>query len=173
LNLPIPHFSRTTINQRMPLLPFRGTLERTEQPLVGCRDSQQDALTGLRSMGGERSSTTRRRLAGKICCSCHAPLSYDPSHQNKEQYCSRCNPTPHTVYRYFMLYGSLWNCQFLEPDLKTSLPRKLNFSAVYRPLQEGWTPMREHGCQHGSGPTTAHRLRGQGYWGCRSSQSAG
>jgi hypothetical protein len=30
---------------------------------------------------------------------------------------------------YFMLYGSSWNCQFLELDLQTPLPRKLNFSS--------------------------------------------
>ena len=33
--------------------------------------------------------------------------------------------------------------------------------------------MREYGFQHGSEPTTAHRLRVQGYSGCLSSHSAG
>ncbi|MGF7181444.1 hypothetical protein HDF11_002962 [Tunturiibacter psychrotolerans] len=28
---------------------------------------------------------------------------------------------------HFMLIGHGWLCQFLEPDLKTSLPRKLTF----------------------------------------------
>ena len=28
---------------------------------------------------------------------------------------------------HFMLVGHGWFCQFLEPDLKTSLPRKLTF----------------------------------------------
>jgi hypothetical protein len=28
---------------------------------------------------------------------------------------------------HFMLVDHHWYCQFLEPDLKTSLPRKLNF----------------------------------------------
>jgi hypothetical protein len=28
------------------------------------------------------------------------------------------------------LYGSVWNCQFLEPDLKTPLQRRLNFSSA-------------------------------------------
>ena len=32
------------------------------------------------------------------------------------------------VYLYFMLNNG-WHCQFLEPDLKTSLPRTLTFSA--------------------------------------------
>jgi hypothetical protein len=36
----------------------------------------------------------------------------------------------HRVYMYFMLYGSRWNCQFLEEDLKTPLPRRLNFSSA-------------------------------------------
>jgi hypothetical protein len=31
---------------------------------------------------------------------------------------------------FFMLYGSVWNCQFLEPDLKTPLQRRLNFSSA-------------------------------------------
>jgi hypothetical protein len=81
-------------------------------------------------MGGERSSTTKQRLAGKICCVCSIPINYNPAHTSGERYCSRCNPTPHTVYMYFMLYGSLWNCQFLEPDLKTPLQRRLNFSTA-------------------------------------------
>ena len=34
-------------------------------------------------------------------------------------------------------------------------------------------PCGSTGCQHGSGPTTAHRLQAQGYWGCRSSRPAG
>jgi hypothetical protein len=70
------------------------------------------------------------RLAGKICCVCHIPIDYEPAHNQGEGYCTRCNPTPHTIYMYFMLYGSSWNCQFLEPDLKTSLPRKLTFSTA-------------------------------------------
>lgn len=80
-------------------------------------------------MGGERSSTTRQRLAGKICCVCSIPINYNPGHTHGERYCSRCNPTPHTVYMYFMLYGSRWNCQFLEQNLKITLPRRLNFSS--------------------------------------------
>jgi hypothetical protein len=58
------------------------------------------------------------------------PISYNPAHAHGERYCSRCNLTPHTIYMYFMLYGSNWYCQFLEQDLKTSLPRKLTFSTA-------------------------------------------
>lgn len=32
------------------------------------------------------------------------------------------------VYVSFMLYAGLWRCQFLEEDLRTSLPCKLKFS---------------------------------------------
>ena len=31
------------------------------------------------------------------------------------------------VYMYFMLRSG-WHCQFLEPDLKTALPKKLTFT---------------------------------------------
>lgn len=78
-------------------------------------------------MGGERSSTTRMRLAGKICCSCKSPL---PSpHSPGEKYCTRCQPGnggPHRVYMYFMRKDG-WHCQFLEVDLKTPLSKKLTF----------------------------------------------
>ena len=33
------------------------------------------------------------------------------------------------IYMYFMLSGG-WHCQFLEADLKTPLPRNLNFSDI-------------------------------------------
>src|ERR1700761_7001064 len=33
----------------------------------------------------------------------------------------------HRVYMHFMLVDGGWFCQFLEPDLKTSLPRNLTF----------------------------------------------
>lgn len=34
----------------------------------------------------------------------------------------------HRVYLSFQLRNG-WHCQFLEPDLKTSLPRKLHFTS--------------------------------------------
>jgi hypothetical protein len=108
-----------------------------------CFPSISSILTALKSvddthfvfayyspMGGEPSSTTRQRLAGKICCVCSIPIDYEPTHTRGERYCSRCNPTPHTTYMFFMLNSSCWNCQFLEPDLKTPLQRRLNFSSA-------------------------------------------
>jgi hypothetical protein len=37
-------------------------------------------------IGGERASTTRMRLAGKICCACRNPLDPDPAHPSGERY---------------------------------------------------------------------------------------
>jgi hypothetical protein len=34
----------------------------------------------------------------------------------------------HKIYLYFMLRQEGWQCQFLEADLKTPLPRRLTFS---------------------------------------------
>jgi hypothetical protein len=79
-----------------------------------------------RAMGGERSSTVRRRLAGKICslCMTSLPLPHTPG----EQLCARCasrKKPPRRVYMHFMTQSG-WHCQFLEEDLKTPLPLKLN-----------------------------------------------
>ena len=48
-------------------------------------------------------------------------------------------PKEHRVYLYFMLREG-WHCQFLEPDLKTPLPRKLNFATPDKLLEifERW-----------------------------------
>lgn len=40
---------------------------------------------------------------------------------------SRYTKANHTVYMSFMFVQGGWHCQFLEPDLKTSLPCKLTF----------------------------------------------
>jgi len=82
-------------------------------------------------MGGERASTARMRLDGRICCVCKSPLRPpQPGTRPGERYCNRCEQQRkgRRVYVSFMLYAELWNCQFLEEDLKTSLPRKLNLS---------------------------------------------
>jgi hypothetical protein len=80
-------------------------------------------------MGGERASTTRMRLAGKICCNCKVSL---PSpHSPGEHFCARCaaSRTPRRrVYMSFM-HCEGWHCQFLEEDLKTSLPRKVTLDS--------------------------------------------
>jgi hypothetical protein len=62
---------------------------------------------------------------------------------------------------FFMLYGGVWNCQFLEPDLKTPLQRRLNFSTAekVRELAERGgafkdladKPAFDHGVQMGRG----------------------
>ena len=40
----------------------------------------------------------------------------------------------HTVLMYFQ-YRNGWQCQFLEQDLKTSLPRKLHFATSNKVVQ--------------------------------------
>jgi hypothetical protein len=39
---------------------------------------------------GERSSTTRQRMAGKICCLCSNILPDDPDHKHGERLCAAC-----------------------------------------------------------------------------------
>jgi hypothetical protein len=78
-------------------------------------------------MGGERSSTPRKRLSGRICYSCKSPIP--PPEKPGEQLCQRCkqaNAPRRRVYMSFMLRQD-WFCQFLEADCKTPLPRKLTF----------------------------------------------
>jgi len=80
-------------------------------------------------MGGERSSTTRQRLAGEICCSCKKFLGKPGRHG--ERACSTClsaRAPRHRIYMSYMLTKG-WYCQFLEEDLKTPLPRKLTLSS--------------------------------------------
>ena len=76
-------------------------------------------------MGGERASTTRMRLAGKICCNCKASLP--PPHVPGEHFCARCAASRTARRRVYMsfMHREGWHCQFLEEDLKTSLPRKV------------------------------------------------
>ena len=77
-------------------------------------------------MGGERSSTVRLRLAGKICAACGNRLP-DPPPTPGERLCNRCrSPQIHRVYMYYM-HREGWTCQFLEEDLKTPLPKRLHF----------------------------------------------
>jgi hypothetical protein len=53
-------------------------------------------------------------------------------------------PSRHRVYLYFMLREG-WHCQFLEPDLKTPLPRKLTFATPEKLLEifERWGESRQ------------------------------
>jgi len=82
-------------------------------------------------MGGERASTVRQRLAGKICAICSRGLP--PPHLPGEQRCTTCGG-PHIVYMCFMLRSG-WYCQFLERDLKTPLPRKVVLKDAEEVLQ--------------------------------------
>lgn len=80
----------------------------------------------LGRMGGERSSTTRMRLAGKICARCRNLIPDEPPTPG-ERLCAKCrSPEIHRIYMYYM-YRTSWMCQFLEEDLKTPLPRRLYF----------------------------------------------
>lgn len=75
---------------------------------------------------GERSSTTRMRLAGKICARCRNLIPDDPPTPG-ERLCAKCrSPEIHRIYMYYM-YRTNWMCQFLEEDLKTPLPRRFYF----------------------------------------------
>jgi hypothetical protein len=42
---------------------------------------------------------------------------------------SRYTKATHTVYLHFMSNQNGWHCQFLEADLKTSLPRRFTFAS--------------------------------------------
>jgi len=77
-------------------------------------------------MAGERASTARLRLAGKICAQC-GNLLHDPPQTRGERLCSKCrSPGMHRIYMYYMRREG-WVCQFLEEDLKTALPHRLHF----------------------------------------------
>src|SRR5437764_217971 len=77
-------------------------------------------------MGSERASTVRQIRAGKICALCRCSLE-EPLRPG-ERLCDRCRAARrrHRVYMHFMERDG-WHCNFLEEDLKTPLPRKLNF----------------------------------------------
>jgi hypothetical protein len=74
-------------------------------------------------MGGERASTVRMKLGGKICVICGNSLP--PPHSAGEKRCAQCGGK-HRVYMFFF-ERSGWYCQFLEEDCRTSLPKKLSF----------------------------------------------
>ena len=83
-------------------------------------------------MGGERASTARQRQEGKICCECRIPLAIDPDREQGERLCPRCTEKRIPKRKIFMSYAlvkGIWHCQFLEADLKTSLPRKFSFAS--------------------------------------------
>jgi len=60
-------------------------------------------------------------------------LRPDPNHVRGERCCDLCSPR-RKVYLSFMR-NTGWYCQFLEADLKTSLPRKFTFATPDKILQ--------------------------------------
>jgi hypothetical protein len=76
------------------------------------------------TMGGERSSTTRMRLAGKVCCFCGRHLDALLWQPPGERACDKCQaertPTPklRRIHMSFVLRGR-WYCIFMEEDLCT------------------------------------------------------
>jgi hypothetical protein len=75
-------------------------------------------------MGGERSSTTRMRLAGKICCFCGRYLDTMLWQAPGERACDSCAaqraPAPklRRIHMSFVL-RERWHCTFMEEDLRT------------------------------------------------------
>jgi len=82
-------------------------------------------------MGGERASTVRMRNAGKVCALCNRALP--APHTPGEKRCLACGGKRRIYMAFFLRYG--WHCQFLEADLKTPLPKKLNFKSADKILQ--------------------------------------
>lgn len=87
----------------------------------------------IRLMGGERSSTTRQREAGKICCKCHSLLH--PPHPGRERYCDRCGPTRRVFMTFFArggpgIHDETWVVSFLEADLRTPIGRIRKFGSA-------------------------------------------
>jgi hypothetical protein len=84
-------------------------------------------------MGGERSSTTRMRLAGKICCLCGRHLDAMLWQPPGERVCEACeaqrSPTPklHRIHMSFVLHER-WHCTFLAEDLRTPIAPARTFS---------------------------------------------
>ena len=107
-------------------------------------------------MDGERASSTRQRLAGKVCCACRNSLPPDPT---GERYCERCAPRRRICMHYMLATGG-WYCQFLEEDLKTPLRRTFTFATEEKVLDMAkrggaeWTSDREameYGLRQGRG----------------------
>jgi hypothetical protein len=71
-------------------------------------------------MGGERVSTTRQRLAGKICAICSNTIDLG-MWPGGERRCDKCAGIRKVYMTYFHRDG--WSVQFLEPDLKTPVGR--------------------------------------------------
>jgi hypothetical protein len=73
-------------------------------------------------MGGERGSTSRLRLQGKICCACKVGLP--PPYVAGERYCSRCKPVQKVVYAAFERKDG-WHVVFYDSTTQRRLGREL------------------------------------------------
>jgi hypothetical protein len=69
------------------------------------------------SMGGERSSTTRQRLAGKICALCHRLLDSTPRSAG-ERVCDQCAGSRCVYMTFFERHG--WIVVQQAPECKFS-----------------------------------------------------
>src|SRR5258708_3295322 len=85
-------------------------------------------------MGGERSSTTRMRLAGKICCLCGRHLDAMLWQPPGERVCEACeakrSPAPQfrRIHMSFVLRDR-WHCTFTEEDLRTKAAPSRTFTS--------------------------------------------
>src|SRR6266851_5063433 len=86
-------------------------------------------------MGGERSSTTRMRLAGKICCFCGRYLDVMLWQPPGERACDSCAaqraPAPklRRIHMSFALRDR-WYCTFMEEDLRTPAASGRSFTSA-------------------------------------------
>src|SRR6202021_2214102 len=84
-------------------------------------------------MGGERSSTTRKRLAGKICCFCGRYLDrtlwQPPGERACDSYAAQLAPAPKLrhIHMSFVL-RERWHCTFMEEDLRTQAAPSRTFT---------------------------------------------
>jgi hypothetical protein len=112
-------------------------------------------------MSGERASKTRMRLDGRICAMCGRLL--DMPKKRGERVCPKCEDArkpKRKVYMHFMQMNG-WYCQFLEEDLRTQLPCKLNLddpAKIMELARRGGAPMKledkqaiEYGIENGRG----------------------
>jgi hypothetical protein len=90
-------------------------------------DAFRFSFADIKRMGGERGSTTRMRLSGKICCLCRANI--DPPYPNKERACSQCaagRATRKVYMRFEKCHG--WRVSFRDPNDESRSFRDFTFA---------------------------------------------
>src|SRR5438270_6801146 len=55
------------------------------------RSAIHNSVAYYSPMGGERGSTARQRISGKICCMCSNSLPADPNQGRGERLCAKCS----------------------------------------------------------------------------------